>query len=44
MPASAIDSPSPNLIDIDVTFLPIGQMRQIARVTRLVGETIEGEV
>ena len=44
MSASAIDSPSANLVDLDETFLPIGQMRQIARVTRLAGETIEGEV
>jgi 3-hydroxymyristoyl/3-hydroxydecanoyl-(acyl carrier protein) dehydratase len=44
MRASTVDSSSANLVDIDETFLPIGQMRQIARVTRLAGETIEGEV
>lgn len=32
------------LIDIPATFLPIGQMRQIARVTVLAAERIEGEV
>lgn len=34
----------PDLIDIDATFLPIGHMRQIARVTLLHGSAIEGEV
>jgi 3-hydroxymyristoyl/3-hydroxydecanoyl-(acyl carrier protein) dehydratase len=34
----------PSLLDIDRTFLPIGRMRQIARVTELAGETIVGEV
>ncbi|MGH7613705.1 MAG: 3-hydroxyacyl-ACP dehydratase FabZ family protein [Gemmatimonadales bacterium] len=32
------------LIDIDATYLPIQQMRQIARVTVLEGATITGEV
>jgi 3-hydroxymyristoyl/3-hydroxydecanoyl-(acyl carrier protein) dehydratase len=31
-------------IDIDATFLPVGQMRQINRVTQLDGPGIEGEV
>jgi 3-hydroxymyristoyl/3-hydroxydecanoyl-(acyl carrier protein) dehydratase len=33
-----------SLIDIDATYLPIHQMRQIARVTALDGATITGEV
>lgn len=32
------------LIDIDETFLPVGRMRQIAKVTGLVGDTIVGEM
>jgi 3-hydroxymyristoyl/3-hydroxydecanoyl-(acyl carrier protein) dehydratase len=32
------------LSDLDATFLPVGQMRQITRVTHLADETIEGEV
>jgi 3-hydroxymyristoyl/3-hydroxydecanoyl-(acyl carrier protein) dehydratase len=34
----------PSLIDIDATFLPTGHMRQVARVVRLEGPEIEGEV
>ena len=34
----------PNLIDIDTTFLPVAHMRQISRVTELVGAKITGEV
>ncbi|MEO8635435.1 MAG: hypothetical protein ABI587_09180 [Gemmatimonadales bacterium] len=33
-----------SLLNLDATFLPIGKMRQIARVTHLAGPTIEGEV
>ena len=33
-----------SLIDLDATFLPVAQMRQIARVTALEGRGIEGEV
>jgi 3-hydroxymyristoyl/3-hydroxydecanoyl-(acyl carrier protein) dehydratase len=33
-----------SLIDIDATYLPIQQMRQITRVTALEGATITGEV
>ena len=33
-----------SLIDLDETFLPIGQMRQIARVTLVEKDTIEGEI
>lgn len=36
--------PSPDLIDIDATFLPVGHMRQITRVTSLSGPSIVGEV
>lgn len=34
----------PSLIDIDSTFLPVGQMRQISRVTQLDGSVIVGDV
>lgn len=33
-----------SLIDIDATYLPVQQMRQIARVTALDGASITGEV
>lgn len=33
-----------SLIDVDSTFLPIAQMRQISRVTSLEGPSIRGEV
>ena len=33
-----------SLIDIDATYLPVQQMRQIARITALAGATITGEV
>lgn len=33
-----------SLIDIDSTFLPIDQMRQISRITRVDGAHIDGEV
>lgn len=33
-----------SLVDISATFLPIGQMRQITRVTELTGPVIVGEV
>ncbi|MGH7752143.1 MAG: 3-hydroxyacyl-ACP dehydratase FabZ family protein [Gemmatimonadales bacterium] len=31
-------------MDLDGTFLPVGQMRQISRVTELAGPTLTGEV
>lgn len=34
----------PSLIDIETTFLPVGQMRQISRITELAGAAITGEV
>jgi len=34
----------PSLMDIDSTFLPVEQMRQISRVTELAGPAISGEV
>lgn len=37
-------TPTPSLIDLDPTFLPVAQMRQITRVTALQGTGIEGEV
>jgi len=33
-----------SLIDLEATFLPVGQMRQISRVTQLEGAVIAGEV
>ncbi len=33
-----------SLIDLDTTFLPVAQMRQVARVTTLDGAGIEGDV
>lgn len=39
-----LHSPAPSQIDIDATFLPVAQMRQISRVTSLEGDRIEGEV
>src|SRR4029077_13973147 len=38
------EAPRPSLVDLDTPFLPIGQMRQIARVTQLDGASIAGEV
>lgn len=35
---------SASLVPVDATFLPVGQMRQISRVTALEGSSIEGEV
>ena len=42
--AHAFLSPPADLIDLDHTFLPVGQMRQISRVTRVDGATISAEV
>ena len=36
--------PPPSLLDIERTFLPVAQMRQISRVTQLDGAVISGEV
>ena len=44
MPSSLTGDSRLSLIDIDATFLPIGQMRQVSRVIRLEGPTIEAEV
>ena len=39
------DPPAPpSLLDIDTTFLPVGQMRQVSRVTERAGAVIVGEV
>ncbi len=35
---------SASLIDIDATFLPLAQMRQVSRVTRMEGGAIDAEV
>lgn len=42
-PASAPPH-EPSLLDLDATFLPVGQMRQVTRVTALDGPCITGEV
>ncbi|MDX2122638.1 MAG: hypothetical protein SF070_16465 [Gemmatimonadota bacterium] len=44
MTASLSPHPTSDLQDLDATFLPIGPMRQVSRVTRLDGPHIEGEV
>jgi 3-hydroxymyristoyl/3-hydroxydecanoyl-(acyl carrier protein) dehydratase len=44
MPLVSTVAALPGLIDIDATFLPLGQMRQIARVTAIEGAIIEGEM
>jgi 3-hydroxymyristoyl/3-hydroxydecanoyl-(acyl carrier protein) dehydratase len=36
--------PSSSLIDLETTFIPVGQMRQISRVTDLEGGVISGEL
>jgi len=37
-------SPSASVMDIDATFLPVGHMRQISRVTKLAEAVIDAEV
>ena len=44
MPHDSTTPTLPSLIDLDATFLPVAQMRQITRVTALEGVGIEGEV
>ena len=44
MSSVAIPSGTPGLIDIAATFLPVGQMRQIARITGIGGAAISGEM
>ena len=44
MPLTPTITPAPDLLDLDGTFLPVGQMRQITRVTALEGPCIHGEV
>ena len=43
MPATALDVPA-SLLDLDATFLPIAQMRQISRVTAVDGPLITAVV
>jgi 3-hydroxymyristoyl/3-hydroxydecanoyl-(acyl carrier protein) dehydratase len=40
---STLELPSHRLIDLNMTFLPIGQMRQITQVTEVLGSSITGE-
>ena len=44
MPQPSTASSPTSLIDLDTTFLPVAQMRQITRVTALKGDGIAGEV
>src|SRR5690349_10002158 len=44
MPPNAFDPDAPSLIPIESTFLPVGRMRQISRVTELVPGAITAEV
>jgi 3-hydroxymyristoyl/3-hydroxydecanoyl-(acyl carrier protein) dehydratase len=44
MPTPDDTQQRPSLIDIESTFLPVAQMRQISRVTELTEATIVGEV
>jgi 3-hydroxymyristoyl/3-hydroxydecanoyl-(acyl carrier protein) dehydratase len=43
MPTTALSTPA-SLLDLDATFLPVAQMRQISRVTSLDGPRIAGVV
>jgi 3-hydroxymyristoyl/3-hydroxydecanoyl-(acyl carrier protein) dehydratase len=43
MPATALDVPA-SLLDLDATFLPVAQMRQISRVTAVDGPLITAVV
>lgn len=44
MPPVPAIGPLPSLLDLDATFLPVAQMRQITRVTALDGSRIAAEV
>ena len=44
MPQPLVAAETANLIDLDATFLPVAQMRQITRVTAVEGATIEAEM
>jgi 3-hydroxymyristoyl/3-hydroxydecanoyl-(acyl carrier protein) dehydratase len=44
MPPAPALGPLARLLDLDATFLPVAQMRQITRVTALDGSRITGEV
>jgi 3-hydroxymyristoyl/3-hydroxydecanoyl-(acyl carrier protein) dehydratase len=44
MPSAPAPGPLVRLLDLDATFLPVAQMRQITRVTDLDGSRITGEV
>lgn len=43
MPPTVLDPPA-SLLDLDATFLPVGQMRQISRVTAIDGPRISAVV
>lgn len=44
MPLTSTITPAPSLLDLDATFLPVGQMRQITRVSALEEACITAEV
>lgn len=44
MTGSATNSTLASPVDIEATFLPVGHMRQLSRVTRVDGAEIEGEI
>ncbi len=44
MTSSAMNATLASPVDIEASFLPIGHMRQVSRVTRLDGAEIEGEL
>ena len=44
MPPAPALGPLASLLDLDATFLPVAQMRQITRVTAVDGSRITGEV
>ncbi|MGH7703999.1 MAG: 3-hydroxyacyl-ACP dehydratase FabZ family protein [Gemmatimonadales bacterium] len=44
MPQSALVSAPPSLVDLEATFLPVAQMRQISRITRCEAGSITGEL
>jgi 3-hydroxymyristoyl/3-hydroxydecanoyl-(acyl carrier protein) dehydratase len=44
MPFESAVREAPSLIDLDLTFLPVGQMRQISRINSVEQKIIEGEM
>jgi 3-hydroxymyristoyl/3-hydroxydecanoyl-(acyl carrier protein) dehydratase len=44
MDSNCLAADRPGLIDLDATYLPVQQMRQVSRVTALDGAAISGEI